>query len=207
MATSHRDDAPSHTPREIYHLLYFLQALRADIELRAGVEGAGPCVVDVRLRGSERHIGICAIELDGKAWRHHDAGWRRMRHPRGVEESGRRWGCMGCDGGVFGICRDRGPEDVSATPPCRHRADEDLISSTLSWRHLRDYTSSSTAQPGHVQSHVDMIMLICLNCLSAASQRVPNIPSSIQRRQQYASRIYCRQRSLKIPSVVFQAQY
>ena len=30
------------------------------------------------------------------------------------------------DGGVFGLCRDRGLDDAKRTPPCRNRAEDDL---------------------------------------------------------------------------------
>jgi len=70
VATADRHDPPPHSPRKGDDLLYLGDALRAEVELRARVEGARPCVVDVGLRGAEWDVGIEPVKLNQKLGRH-----------------------------------------------------------------------------------------------------------------------------------------
>lgn len=84
MSASYSHNSSSHTSRECDDFLDFLDTLGADVEFWAGVEGAGPCVVNMGLGCAERDVGVGAIELYLEAWRHGERRNRWLRHAGGV---------------------------------------------------------------------------------------------------------------------------
>ena len=67
MSASDRHDTSPHAPCKIHHFLYLGNIPWAYIELGAGVEGACPRVVNVRLGCAEGDIRIGAVELNVEA--------------------------------------------------------------------------------------------------------------------------------------------
>lgn len=80
MSASYSDNATAHAASESDDFLNLLQRLRADIEFRTSVEGARPCVVNVRLGGAEGYVGVGALKLNVEARRHRECIQWRGRH-------------------------------------------------------------------------------------------------------------------------------